>query len=247
MTAPKSNSTQSDIVEYFATKNVWDINSNKAKEYHKLIGEMIAVDNQPFSIVNDMGFKHLIAKAVPKYKMPSENYFKETVLPNIYEQCKGTLQKIIEARSGKISFTTDIWTSNSNKAFISLTGHWISNGTRCSYVLNTKGFPGTHSGETIARCLTEMLNGWNLAINDVHAVIADNAGNMKKAMQEVNINYEPCFIHTLQLIIHDGINSQRAINDVIAKSRKIVGHFSYSQLACNKLEQFQNQLNLKKK
>lgn len=60
-------------------------------------------------------------------------------------------------------------------------------------------------------------------------------GNMKKGMQEVNINYELCFVHTLQLIICEAINRQ---NDVIARSEKMMRHFSHSELPFEKLERF---------
>ena len=33
----------------------WDINNPKSLEIHKVIGEMIALDNQPFTIVEDKG------------------------------------------------------------------------------------------------------------------------------------------------------------------------------------------------
>jgi len=53
-----------------------------------------------------------------------------------------------------------------------------------------------------------------------------------------------CFIHTLQLVIHDAIFLQKNIADVIAKSRRIVTHFSHSSHAYSKLKTIQNQLNI---
>lgn len=53
-----------------------------------------------------------------------------------------------------------------------------------------------------------------------------------------------CYIHTLQLVIHDAVFLQRNIADVIVKSRRIVTHFSHSSHACSKLKAIQNQLNI---
>ena len=37
-----------------------------------------------------------------------------------------------------------------------------------------------------------------------------------------------CFLHSLQLVLHDAIFVQRKIVDIIAKCRKIVSHFNHS-------------------
>ena len=50
---------------------VWDINDPRAKKTHQLIGEMIALDTQPFSIVEDVGFTCLLHCLEPRYQLPS--------------------------------------------------------------------------------------------------------------------------------------------------------------------------------
>ena len=40
---------------------------------------MIAIDNQPFSIVEDQGFIKLLAELKPRYVIPSTEYFNETM------------------------------------------------------------------------------------------------------------------------------------------------------------------------
>lgn len=55
-----------------------------------------------------------------------------------------------------------------------------------------------------------------------------------------------CFAHTLQLIIHDGIFSQRAVIDTLAICRQIVGHFKRSSLAYDRLKTIQERLQLTK-
>lgn len=52
----------------------------------------------------------------------------------------------------------------------------------------------------------------------------------------------PCFIHTLQLVIHDALFVEKEVVDILNKSRKIVGHFSHSSLACSRLKEFQENL-----
>jgi len=53
-----------------------------------------------------------------------------------------------------------------------------------------------------------------------------------------------CFIHTLQLVIHDCIFKNRDFVEILGKCRKIVGYFSHSSLACSKLKNIQENLKL---
>ena len=39
--------------------SVWGINDSRVLCIHKKIGKVIATDNQPFSLVEDIGFTHL--------------------------------------------------------------------------------------------------------------------------------------------------------------------------------------------
>lgn len=63
---------QPTIAQAFKTSKAWEPTHPNALKYNALIGCMIAVDSQPFSIVEDQGFKDLINAALPKYKLPGE-------------------------------------------------------------------------------------------------------------------------------------------------------------------------------
>lgn len=102
-----SDSTQKTLEETIALKKVWDINSEQAKTIHKCIGEMIAVDNQPLSIVEDLGFNRLLNKLKPNYKIPSRKYFTDKVLPSIHLSVKEKVKKSVQDAM-YISFTTEI-------------------------------------------------------------------------------------------------------------------------------------------
>ena len=56
----------------------WGLNDPRALCIHRKIGEMIAVDNQPFSLVEDIGFIRLLHTLEPRYNLPSQKYFSET-------------------------------------------------------------------------------------------------------------------------------------------------------------------------
>ena len=61
----------------------WDINDHCAKFIHIKITEMIALDCQPYSVVDDGGFKALVHPLELKYQIPSQRYFCKIVIPSI--------------------------------------------------------------------------------------------------------------------------------------------------------------------
>lgn len=69
------------LVESKDRVRIWDINDSQAQRVHQLIGEMIAIDTQPFSIVENDGFTKLVNTLEPRYSLPSRKYITDTVLP----------------------------------------------------------------------------------------------------------------------------------------------------------------------
>ena len=53
-------------------------------------------------------------------------------------------------------------------------------------------------------------------------------------------------LHTLQLVVSDGVLSQRAVIDTLAVCRNIVGYFKHSTIAYHKLDQIKERLDIKK-
>ena len=66
----------------------WNNEGPKAKLATRLIGEMICLDLQPYSVVESKGFKRVIKFLCPKYKLPSRKHMTETIVPKIYDEIK---------------------------------------------------------------------------------------------------------------------------------------------------------------
>ena len=116
-----------------------------------------------------------------------------------------------------------------------------------SFVLHSSLFSGSHTGPAIASKVEAMLETWNIPLTNCHMVVTDNGANMVNGIELVDIPRGPCFLHTLQLAIQDGILSQRSVSDMIARSKRVVTHFNHSALACDRLSKIQEDLNLPKK
>lgn len=69
-----STKKQITVTESFEKKMLWDVNDAKAKKYHYSVAEMIALDNEPLSMVERTGFIRLLQHAAPRYKLSSRTY-----------------------------------------------------------------------------------------------------------------------------------------------------------------------------
>lgn len=96
-----------------------------------------------------------------------------------------------------ISGTTDLWTSSSNKSYITVTGHFIQDFKPYSVVLGTNELTTAHTGEKIAEAIMNIFQNYNIA-DKIVAIVTDNGSNMKKAISEfLKKNNHFCVAHTL--------------------------------------------------
>lgn len=204
----------------------------------------IALDDQPLSMVENVGFRRLLSVLEPMYEIPSRRHITDTVLPKMYDFVKSHISNLLLDVSS-ISFTTDIWSSSvCPMSLISLTAHWISEDfPPLQVVLHARQLRGSHTSQAIAGAFDEMLQTWGINKSSVHVVLRDNARNMIKAMDDAGIASLPCVAHTLQLAVNEGVLAQRSVADAVAVGRKIIGHFKHSALAYSHLEDIQQQLN----
>ncbi|XP_070410531.1 zinc finger BED domain-containing protein 4-like [Nothobranchius furzeri] len=177
----------------------------------------IVLDDQPLSVVENEGFRSLIEHLEPRYSLPSRTYLSETALPELYNRVSAKLAGKLKGVPA-LSFTTDIWTSDVKKC------------------------RGSHNRDTIAAAIAEMLNNWGIPLEKVHVILRDNASYVKAALEDVAVPSLGCFAHTLQLVVHEGLMSQRCVSDALANSRNIVAHFKHSQLAQSRLEDLQREM-----
>ena len=206
---------------------------------------MIALDNQPFSVVEDPGFIRLVSVLEPRYVIPSRKYLVDKVLPTVHSDVTSQVKNEIETVS-YFSFTTDAWSAAAgNASLLSLTAHWLTdNFFKKSAVLHVQPLEDSHTGVYLAEVYKKMFDNWKISANQVHLVLRDKAANMVKAMQEASLPSFGCFAHSLQLVVEDGVLSQRAVIDVLATCRKIVGHFKHSTIAYSRLCSIQQCLDI---
>ena len=225
----------------------WNINDPRAQRITRRLVEMIALDSQPFSVVEDSGFIRFLKELEPRYTVPSRKYVTETILPRVTRGVTDEVKKELQSVEW-YSFTTYIWSTEvSSDCLLSLTVHWLTKDfEKKEAVLHAQSLPGSHTGEVLSHEYHNMLAKWSIKAEQVHLIIRDNASNMVKAMRDGNFEDLGCFDHTLQLVIRDGIFSQRAVIDSLAICHNIVSHFKRSPLAYSHLKTIQDNLQLPK-
>lgn len=123
--------------------------------------EMIVVDYQPLSVVENSGFLKYSYKMNPLYVPPSRKLLTSTLLVNRYKEFHNKTKSMIE-KVDHIAITTDLWSSDSNKSYITVTGHFIYSNKLYAPVLATREVREVHTGENIAIEITRILNEWNI-------------------------------------------------------------------------------------
>lgn len=218
--------------------------SGKAKAITKKVMEFIALDDQPFSVVEDVGFRRLLAHIDPRYTLPSRRHLVDVALPELHQAVHSHIDGLLKENVSSFSFTSDIWSSDvSPVSMLSLTAQWIDADFHLrNVILHSQEFPGSHTAAALVTAYENMFQTWNIPKEKVHVILRDNARNMVKAMKDAGWQSLGCMAHTLQLAVHEGVLSQRSISDIAAIGRRIVGHFKHSPLAYSRLQNVQKDL-----
>ena len=188
---------QPTLAESFARRDKLPRDSKKAMAITEKIAQFIVLDDQPLSVVSNVGFKRLMEHLEPRYIIPSRHYIVDKTIPRMHEEVKKCIAAHVE-KANAISFTTDIWSSDHRPlSLLSLTAHWVDTDfTLQRAVLHAREFRGSHTADAITHAMEEMLHDWKIEKNKVHVVLRDNAANMKKAMNQLGVSSLGCFAHS---------------------------------------------------
>lgn len=230
-------------LKLFGSKVSNELSESKISKINSKLIKMLVKDYQPLSVVENQGFLEYSHELEPRYSPPSRKKLTYEILPKYYNDAASSL-KLILSQVKHVALTTDIWTSDSNTAYITVTCHFIYDDKCEARVLATKEMFGSHTAENIAMELNEISIKWNISTKIV-TVVSDNGANIKKAVNDCfQKHHHPCIAHTLHLSITEAISSVASLSSILKKCRAIVGHFKHSVVANDKLKSVQEQMNL---
>ncbi|CAG9840810.1 unnamed protein product [Diabrotica balteata] len=228
-------------MELFCTNKKDKLSESERELIDRSLIKMIALDYRPISIVENIGLLYYSKQLQPLYTSPNRKVLSTQMIPNAYNTIFQQLWAMLNYVE-HVSVTTDIWTSGSTKAFLTLTCHFIHNDKLWNTVLATEEFSERHTGENTANMLKSMFEVWNID-KKIVAVVSDNGANIKNAIIEhLNLRHHACVAHTLNLSVQEAISKDETVKQLIAKCRTIVSHFNHSVVASERLKSMQKQL-----
>ncbi|CAH1106752.1 unnamed protein product [Psylliodes chrysocephalus] len=112
--------------------------------------DLFTKDFQPFSVVEDEGFRNFTKCLYPTYELPNKKTITHTLLPALYEKTFTDVQEEIKYVKS-VTVTTDCWTSINTESYMAVTVHFINqNFDIKSILLHCAVFPQSHTAEHLA-------------------------------------------------------------------------------------------------
>lgn len=230
-----------------AFEQTYRATSDKNKKITRAVGAFIAKDLQPFSVVEDVGFRHLIKTLDPRYVVPCRTHFSSVIIPGLYDQTRKAIENDL-AQTQSLALTTDSWTSRATESYLTVTVHYTLDWQMKSAVLQTRPLYESHTSAHLAEELRNVMTDWKLERPNMTIPVAtDNAPNIVNAVNETD-GLGPqisCFAHTVNLAVKKAL-SINGVSRLLGKVRKVVTFFHKSTTAHQALTAKQEMLNLPK-
>jgi len=126
------------------------------KGAEELLTNFIVEDDQAFQLVECPSFREFVTFICPKYKHKSADTVKRRVM-EMFRKSKDELKTILNDNSSKLSYTSDIWTSPTQEAYMAITAHFIDdNWDLQSFIIAFKFIPGSHTGVAMANVFIQV-------------------------------------------------------------------------------------------
>ncbi|KAH9716963.1 BED-type domain-containing protein [Citrus sinensis] len=180
--------------------------------------KMIVLDELPFSVVENPGFRHFCSVTAPRYLLPSRRTISRDTL-EMYLEEKAKLKSLLAGNKQRVSLTTDIWTSITTASYMVITAHFIDRDWNLHRKIISFNTVNDHSSETIGKQLEKCLIDWG--IERVFTITVDNASPNEGALRYLidrvktwrddglvlNGDYlhVRCWAHILNLIVTEGL------------------------------------------
>lgn len=225
-----------------------------AKKITKLISEMLALDLQPSTVVENVGLNRLLEYLQPQYSLPSSSHFTSTAIPEMYESVKQViLTHLKEAEGGIIHFTTSVWVTSQTQEYLTLTAHWVTFDSQvvpqgqdfhCSALLGVSSIDCDYNMQNIQKQLEYLWDTWIGSSGlKIGFTVTDNQ-TIESILVNSHHNTMQCFVHNIDLIVNEAIKSQRMVQNLLSIARKICERVHRSAKAKEKLAELQKSYQL---
>ncbi|XP_077386781.1 E3 SUMO-protein ligase ZBED1-like [Festucalex cinctus] len=218
-------------------------NSDRAMAITKAIAYFICKDMQPYSVVENEGFRQLVHVLEPRYKIPDRSVFTDKHISDLYNKVRSEIVVSLNSAQ-RVALTVDGWTSCATDSYITVTAHHIDMEWEMqNFVLQTRAFRESHTGANLAELLRDVSREWKIG-DKKPALVTDNATNMILAGSAAEMKpHVRCIAHTLNLSSQKTFKVDQ-VKPILVKIRRIVTFFHKSTKASDALRDQQHSLGL---
>ncbi|CAG8756358.1 5502_t:CDS:2, partial [Rhizophagus irregularis] len=199
----------------------------QGEEYLDILNNLVnwvIADCQPFRVVDNLHFKKFITSLNPRFQIPSRQTLRKKIGEK-YGQYKKDIIKLFQENDSKISFTSDMWTSDTGAPYMVLTAHWIDDKWDLKHtVIAFQRFPHPNTGEQIKEATLKIFQEFSITTK-ASTITIDNGDNQVAGMNllstnlsselQVNFNIIRCGAHTVALVVNAGLKKLQPVIDKV--------------------------------
>ncbi|CAN1789273.1 Putative AC transposase [Linum perenne] len=182
------------------------------------LAKMIIIDELPFRFVEHDGFRRFMIICCPDFRIPCRKTIRSECF-KIFLLSKARLKEFFkDSYAGRVSITTDTWTSVQNLNYMCITAHYVGKDWKLHKKIINFTKITSHKGDDIGAKLAECLEEWGL--KNVFTVTLDNASTNDVACTFLKDKLETwgtsfmngrylhvrCVAHIVNLVVNDGLN-----------------------------------------
>lgn len=220
-----------------SSKGLLDTISSKfsQEKFRELLVQAIVRHDLPFSFSEYDGFRTVFEYLQPSVSHFTRNTTKADII-KLYEHERNRLRGELIRSPGRISLTSDAWTSIVTDGYLSLTAHYIdSNWVLQKRILNFSYMPPPHTGVALAEKISGLVKTWGIE-KKLFSLTLDNASSndrcvdvlknqfrlMNSLVYDGELFHLRCCAHILNLIVQDGLKQVDVAVDKIRECVKFV-------------------------
>lgn len=182
----------------------------RKQDLDEALVNMIVKNLQPFSILDDSGFKDFVALLDPTYTLPSRRALKNMVVQK-YEEEKIKARAVMHNVEA-VSLTAYMWTSINMDAFLAVTYHYVDDSSKLATVL-LGVLPFPHTADNISAAQRSLMEEWGIETK-VTSIVTDAGANMVASVKNFNLRHVVCFAHALNLVVKKSLYATPGLADI---------------------------------
>ncbi|CAN1128033.1 Putative AC transposase [Linum perenne] len=169
---------KSSTVRGEATPDAWQFSQVAIR---LALAEMIIVDELPFTFVEHRGFIRFMEVCCLEFDIPSRRAIREDCFKLFIAERQKLKDYLRTACAGRVSITTDTWTSVQNLNYMCITAHFIGHDWKLHKRIISFSRITSHKGSDIGAGIARCLDEWGL--KRLFTVTVDNASANDSAIK----------------------------------------------------------------